>query len=161
MQTDYKQFYKRLWSLDLPSKIKITNWRFSCNFLPTFGNLHYRRLMASATCQRCQNGTETKEHVFRECSVNRLQTGRWVARLIRGFESTLMLLFLLRKRWHVSRRPSSVISRVERGWDWKWLAISNSETVKRKGRQIRNRNFHYRFKASELCLWILYFSVYP
>ncbi|TYG88947.1 hypothetical protein ES288_A12G061600v1 [Gossypium darwinii] len=25
--------------------------------------------MASATCQRCQNGTETKEHVFRECSV--------------------------------------------------------------------------------------------
>lgn len=45
LQANYKQFYKKLWNLDLPPKIKITVWRFSRNFLPTFSNLNYRRLM--------------------------------------------------------------------------------------------------------------------
>ncbi|KAK5793101.1 hypothetical protein PVK06_034237 [Gossypium arboreum] len=68
-QPNYNHFYKRLWSLDLPPKIKITIWRFFCNFLPTFYNLHYKRLMGSADCHRCQNGMESKEHVFRECPI--------------------------------------------------------------------------------------------
>ncbi|KAG8491705.1 hypothetical protein CXB51_015144 [Gossypium anomalum] len=67
--SNYRHFYKRIWSLDLPPKIKITNWRLFHNFLPTFCNLHYRRLMRSAICRRCNNGSETREHVFKECPV--------------------------------------------------------------------------------------------
>lgn len=65
IQPEYKNFYKRLWTLDLPPKIKITNWRIASNYLPTFGNLYYRRLMGSATCRRRQYGGETREHLFR------------------------------------------------------------------------------------------------
>lgn len=78
-QLNYRQFYKKLWNLDLPQKIKITNWRFSCNYLPTFSNLHFKRMMGSATCQRCQTGVEAREHLFRECSRRRIHTDKWVA----------------------------------------------------------------------------------
>ncbi|KAG8493168.1 hypothetical protein CXB51_010544 [Gossypium anomalum] len=71
MLTNYKQFYKRLWYLDLPSKVKITSWRISCNFLPTFNNLHYRRLAGFANCPRCQNEAEMSEHVFRDCLITK------------------------------------------------------------------------------------------
>ncbi|KAH1131616.1 hypothetical protein J1N35_002994 [Gossypium stocksii] len=70
-QSNYSHFYKRLWSLDLPPKIKITNWRIFHNLLPTFCNLHYRRLMGSAMCRRCHNGLESRKHVFTECPVTK------------------------------------------------------------------------------------------
>lgn len=69
LQINYKQFYKRLWNLELPSKIKITIWRCSRNYLPNYSNLHYKRLMGLATCRRCHTGAETREHLFRDCPV--------------------------------------------------------------------------------------------
>ncbi|MBA0712486.1 hypothetical protein Golax_011587 [Gossypium laxum] len=44
LQTNYKNFYKQLWSLNLPSRIKITLWRISWNFLPTLVNMQVRKL---------------------------------------------------------------------------------------------------------------------
>ncbi|KAA3474069.1 LINE-1 reverse transcriptase isogeny [Gossypium australe] len=46
----YSNLYKRLWNIDLPSKIKITTWRIMNNFVSTYANLYYRGLMNSANC---------------------------------------------------------------------------------------------------------------
>ncbi|MBA0804172.1 hypothetical protein Gohar_014319, partial [Gossypium harknessii] len=62
-------FYKKLRQTNLPSKVKITIWRLFNNYIPTYCNLHYRRLRSSAVCPRCSDGTETIEHVFRDCIV--------------------------------------------------------------------------------------------
>ncbi|KAK8622840.1 hypothetical protein V6N13_117739 [Hibiscus sabdariffa] len=40
----YSEFYKAMWNLSLPSKVKITLWRIASNFLPTLDNLQRRRL---------------------------------------------------------------------------------------------------------------------
>ncbi|KAK9035101.1 hypothetical protein V6N11_077151 [Hibiscus sabdariffa] len=40
----FLEFYKVMWNLSSPSKIKITLWRVASNFLPTFDNLQHRRL---------------------------------------------------------------------------------------------------------------------
>ncbi|KAA3463501.1 reverse transcriptase [Gossypium australe] len=64
-----KIFYKSLWSLELPSKLKITAWRSMCNYLPNFSNLHFRRIMGHVNCRRCQTEPDTREHLFRNCPV--------------------------------------------------------------------------------------------
>ncbi|MBA0736768.1 hypothetical protein Gogos_010273 [Gossypium gossypioides] len=63
----YSNLYKRLWNIDLPSEIKITTWRTMDNFLPTYANLYYQRLMNSANCPHCHNGVKIVEHVFQDC----------------------------------------------------------------------------------------------
>ncbi|MFQ6661549.1 hypothetical protein Gotur_029671 [Gossypium turneri] len=62
-------FYNKLRLTNLPSKVKITIWRLFNNYIPTYWNLHYRRLRSSAVCPRCSDGTETIEHVFRDCII--------------------------------------------------------------------------------------------
>ncbi|MBA0826676.1 hypothetical protein Goarm_011502, partial [Gossypium armourianum] len=54
----------KLWLSDLPTKLKI---RITKNYMPTFANLNYKRLMGIQECPRCVNGIETVEHVFRDC----------------------------------------------------------------------------------------------
>ncbi|KAA3453822.1 Ribonuclease H-like superfamily protein [Gossypium australe] len=65
LQTIYRKFYKKLWLLNLLTKIKITIWRFSWNYLPT----KYRKLATNSSCPRCGERAETINHLFRECPV--------------------------------------------------------------------------------------------
>lgn len=67
---EMKSFYKKLWSLNLPKKQKITTWKVSWDFLPTLANLKYRRLQVCLVCPICGVGVETSTHVFRECHVS-------------------------------------------------------------------------------------------
>ncbi|MBA0818390.1 hypothetical protein Gohar_022421 [Gossypium harknessii] len=53
LQTDYKGFYNKLWLLNLPSKIKITVWKASWNYLPLRANMQQRRLTNTTICSRC------------------------------------------------------------------------------------------------------------
>ncbi|KAA3490640.1 reverse transcriptase [Gossypium australe] len=71
LQTDYKKFYKKLWDLNLPSKIKIVIWRISWNYIPTRVNMQLRKLSNIRTCPRCGKEAETSSHVFRECPVTK------------------------------------------------------------------------------------------
>ncbi|MBA0700512.1 hypothetical protein Goari_022812 [Gossypium aridum] len=64
LQTDYNDFYKNLWLLDLPAKIKITAWKISWNFLAIRANMLLRRLTSTSVCPRCGSGTETMNHLF-------------------------------------------------------------------------------------------------
>ncbi|MBA0867582.1 hypothetical protein Goshw_001598, partial [Gossypium schwendimanii] len=65
--TELKEFYKKLWSLQLPSKIAFTIWQISCDFIPNFANLRYRRVISNDRCPQCCLAIEESAHVFREC----------------------------------------------------------------------------------------------
>ncbi|MBA0762016.1 hypothetical protein Gotri_024576 [Gossypium trilobum] len=71
VMTTSKGFYRKLQSLNLPSKIKITIWRISKNFIPTLSNMYYKRLVANAICPRCGGGVEMTDHVFRSCPASK------------------------------------------------------------------------------------------
>ncbi|KAG8499231.1 hypothetical protein CXB51_005735 [Gossypium anomalum] len=59
--------YKKLWNCNLPSKVRITVWRATLNYLPTLVNLRIKGLTNNAICPRCKQGLETREHIFRDC----------------------------------------------------------------------------------------------
>lgn len=69
LQNETRKFYKNPWLLNLPSKLKITVWRISWNYIPTWVNLHYRRLLSHTICSGCGRAAETTNHIFRECPV--------------------------------------------------------------------------------------------
>ncbi|KAG8478280.1 hypothetical protein CXB51_028100 [Gossypium anomalum] len=45
LQTGYKDFYKKLWLLDVPTKIKVPIWKISWNYLPTRANMSASRVV--------------------------------------------------------------------------------------------------------------------
>lgn len=49
---DYKEFYKALWSLNIPQKVKIHIWRLFNDLLPHFGNLARRTLSVEVACPK-------------------------------------------------------------------------------------------------------------
>lgn len=67
LQTESKKFYSKLWSLQLPTKIAITVWRASWNYLPTLINLRSKRVITNVCCIRCGLGDEDCSHTFRHC----------------------------------------------------------------------------------------------
>ncbi|KAL4303379.1 hypothetical protein GQ457_10G023210 [Hibiscus cannabinus] len=76
----FSSFYNGVWSLSLPSKIKIHMWRVSNNFLPTFHNLQRRRLAPNNICPFCQSYEETVAHdLLRDCT--------FVCQLLRVFQN--------------------------------------------------------------------------
>ncbi|KAA3486091.1 Ribonuclease H-like superfamily protein [Gossypium australe] len=64
---DLKSFYKQLWNLQLPSKITITVWRASWNYMPTLVNVRSKRVADNTVCPRCRSGEEDISYVFRYC----------------------------------------------------------------------------------------------
>ncbi|KAA3469656.1 reverse transcriptase [Gossypium australe] len=70
VQNVYKDFYRKLWLIDLPTKVKINAWKASWNYLPTRANLFYKKLTADALCPRCGVAAKTIDHLFRECPLS-------------------------------------------------------------------------------------------
>ncbi|MBA0549077.1 hypothetical protein Golob_020136, partial [Gossypium lobatum] len=63
LQTETKAFYKKLWNLQIPPKIKFTIWGISWNYIPTFVNLKIKRVVADARCPLCnQEEEDTFDH---------------------------------------------------------------------------------------------------
>ncbi|MBA0701023.1 hypothetical protein Goari_022448 [Gossypium aridum] len=62
-----QKMFKQIWSLECPSKIRILIWKFVQNYVPTFQNLHYRRLFADNCCTSCGQGCESSTHTVRDC----------------------------------------------------------------------------------------------
>ncbi|KAK8664005.1 hypothetical protein V6N13_083809 [Hibiscus sabdariffa] len=61
------RFYKQLWAVNLPPKLKITMWRVANKFIPTFASLRSKRLNVNDVCPLCQSSSETLEHLLRDC----------------------------------------------------------------------------------------------
>ncbi|KAL4388182.1 hypothetical protein GQ457_09G012370 [Hibiscus cannabinus] len=66
-----KSGYKILWNSAIPSKTKITVWRFARNFLPTRSNLSSRHLVNDYSCPFCSHSPETVQHLGFECNVTK------------------------------------------------------------------------------------------
>ena len=62
-----KPLWKAIWSLQVPSKVKIFVWRASKNSLPTKTNLMKWRIIIEDLCEQCRNPKEDVVHAFYHC----------------------------------------------------------------------------------------------
>lgn len=76
--SENRKCYKNLWKSDLPSKLKITAWRATLNYLPTLSNLRTKRLITDDVCPRCKQEVENRNHVFRDCT-GLFQIAEWIS----------------------------------------------------------------------------------
>lgn len=66
-RTQYRQFWKALWKLKVPSKVKIHLWRACLNALPTRWALRHRRVLSDPICPICNGEDETTTHALWTC----------------------------------------------------------------------------------------------
>ncbi|KAH9705863.1 putative reverse transcriptase/RNA-dependent DNA polymerase [Citrus sinensis] len=60
-------FWRRLWKLDVPSKVKNFLWRAATNVLPTYDNLLRRRVQVLPLCVVCNTCNESIIHILVDC----------------------------------------------------------------------------------------------
>ena len=63
-----KEFWKFVWRLDVPNKIRNFTWRACRNILPTKANLFCWKITADNICEICGNFEETTAHVLWNCN---------------------------------------------------------------------------------------------
>ena len=64
---DSRKFWKWMWSLKIPNKIKHFGWRACTESLPTMANLHRRKVLQSPLCSNCNRARETVQHALWDC----------------------------------------------------------------------------------------------
>ena len=64
-----RKFWKSLWKLNIPNKVKIFLWRACTNSIPTMLNLCKRKIVPSSACNHCHVGEETVLHALWPCEV--------------------------------------------------------------------------------------------
>ena len=64
-----KKFWKFLWSLSLPLKIKAFLWRTCIGILPTNGFLWHRHMRIDGVCPCCLQDVESVVHALWTCIV--------------------------------------------------------------------------------------------
>ena len=62
-------FWKTIWQLHIPGKIRSFAWRACKNVLSTKANLCSRNIIVDATCEACELDAETSGHVLWECEI--------------------------------------------------------------------------------------------
>ena len=62
-----RQFWRTIWNLAIPNKLKTFTWRACRNILPTKNNLCHRGVLENATCEACGLTAETSGHLFWDC----------------------------------------------------------------------------------------------
>ena len=60
-------FWREVWRLEVPSKVKNFVWRACKEALPTKANLCRRRIKPEATCEACKVENEDVSHVIFFC----------------------------------------------------------------------------------------------
>ena len=62
-----KEFWKFIWRLKVPNKVRNFTWRACRNILPTKANLFRRRITEDNVCAVCGSSEETTGHVLWHC----------------------------------------------------------------------------------------------
>lgn len=68
---EYADFWKCLWSLKLPGKVRNFLWRVCKGFLPTMYALTMKQVDVNIQCPWCHSGVENATHVLFECGFAR------------------------------------------------------------------------------------------
>ena len=63
----WKLFWKRVWSIRVPHKIRQFIWRACTESLPTMFNMHRRRIVPTASCPFCHQENEDVKHALWSC----------------------------------------------------------------------------------------------
>lgn len=63
----YSNWWHKLWSLQIPSKIKLFMWRMFCEFIPTNLSLHKKHIPIHPWCNLCKKKEESCFHTFFKC----------------------------------------------------------------------------------------------
>jgi len=64
---DLRNFWKGIWSLQIPNKIKHFCWRACTEFLPTLANLYRCKVVNSPLCSNCGRASEIALHALWDC----------------------------------------------------------------------------------------------
>lgn len=59
-----KLFWKHIWHIKVPNKIKVFLWRACSNALPTKMGLHKRKVVDNKICEQCLKEDEDEVHVI-------------------------------------------------------------------------------------------------
>ncbi|KAL0010668.1 hypothetical protein SO802_005776 [Lithocarpus litseifolius] len=62
-----RQFWRTIWNLDIPNKLKTFTWKACRDILPTKSNLCHRGVLDNATCETCGLTAEISGHLFWDC----------------------------------------------------------------------------------------------
>ena len=62
-----KLFWKIIWRLNIPNKVKSFAWCASKKIIPTKANLCHRKVIDNPTCEACGLGVESSGHVLWDC----------------------------------------------------------------------------------------------
>lgn len=61
-------FWRRLWNLKIPAKVKQFLWSAATECLPTRSRLIEKRVRLNAICPMCNEDVESSMHIFIQCS---------------------------------------------------------------------------------------------
>ena len=64
----HKTFWRTIWNLNIPNKLKTFAWRASLNILPTKVNLCHHGVLDNPTCEACGLSDEASGHLFWDCT---------------------------------------------------------------------------------------------
>ncbi|KAK9992106.1 hypothetical protein SO802_027091 [Lithocarpus litseifolius] len=62
-----RSFWKRIWRIPVPHKIRHFTWRACREILPTKANLKRQKVVDMDVCEECNNGLENSGHLFWSC----------------------------------------------------------------------------------------------
>ncbi|KAF4350693.1 hypothetical protein F8388_003414 [Cannabis sativa] len=65
--TDIQKWWKMIWSLHLPPRMKLFGWRVCHNWLPAKMNLKHRGMEVNTRCELCARYDETLTHALWSC----------------------------------------------------------------------------------------------
>ena len=62
-----RKFWKFLWGLNVPNKVKNFAWWACRNILSTEANLYHQKILDDSTCKACGLGTKSNGNLFWFC----------------------------------------------------------------------------------------------
>ncbi|KAL0009325.1 hypothetical protein SO802_010827 [Lithocarpus litseifolius] len=65
--SNFRKFWKYIWKLNVPHKVRHFTWRACKNILPTKDNLVRRKVLIDGGCDECKTELESSGHVFWTC----------------------------------------------------------------------------------------------
>ncbi|KAA3451486.1 reverse transcriptase [Gossypium australe] len=137
----YGDFYRKLWKIEIPSKMKIFIWKLSWNYIASKVNMFNRRLVNNRLCPRCGGDDETLNHIFHECPVS-AEIWRMLPEDLEGIRTNTTKNQSVNRKW---KNPSS--SRLKINFDG---AFDGRRKVSTAGVVVRDSSGNILLSSAEI-----------